>query len=157
MSCLPTPPKCINVVCMQPPREEPRTQPRNRPPQRQKPRKHPSRMTNDDDEKKKMGAGRGLSVGEEEEVRVAVVVRVQVEETQGEPQTPRRGFGFPQRLRERAEKRKHGVDETSQTKKKGHIQKNKHGSGLEGLKDHTRDQPQRQKRDTINQMTKPRP
>ena len=66
--------------------------------------------------------------------------------TQGESQTPRRGFGFPQRLREREEKRKHGVDETNQTKKKeGHIQKTKHGSGLEGLKDHTRYQPQRQK------------
>ena len=69
-------------------------------------------------QKKKTGAGGSLGVGAELRVRVGVGDRVQVEETQGEPQTPRRGFGFPQRLREREEKRIHGVDATNQTKKR---------------------------------------
>ena len=95
--------------------------------------------------KKKASAGRGHGVGAEVRVRVEVGERVLDEETQGETQTPQRGFGFPQRLREREDKRKHGGDETNQTQKGGTQTKTKHGSGLEGLKNQTRAQPQRQK------------
>ena len=60
------------------------------------PSKHPNGKTSDGDErKKKTGAGRNLDEGEGHGVRVEVGVLVQDEETQGEPQTPRRGFGFP--------------------------------------------------------------
>ena len=84
---------------------------------------------------KKTGAGLGRGEVEDEEVRVKVAELVQGEETQGEPQTPRRGFGFPQRLRGREEKRKHGGDETNQTKRRGGTQTTtEHGSGPEGLK-----------------------
>ena len=56
--------------------------------------------------------------------------------TQGEPQTPRRGFGFPQRLREREDKRKHGVDENNQTQeeKRDTYKKPNTCRGLKGLK-----------------------
>ena len=134
---------------------------RNQTAPRQETRKTPSRQTSDDDDEKKKEKqvrGRSLGVGVGEDVRIEVGERVQVEETQGEPQTPRRGFGFPQRLREREEKRKHGVDETNQTKKKeGHIQKPNTGRGLKGLKTIQDTNPRDKKRDTSNQMTKPRP
>ena len=75
------------------------------------------------DEKKKTRRGGNLGEGENEDERIEVVVLGRDEETQGEPQTPRRGFGFPQRLREREEKRKHGVDDpTRQKKRRGHLQ-----------------------------------
>ena len=74
-------------------------------------------------------------------------------EHKGKPKPNR--FGFPQRLRKR--KRKHGVDETNQTQKRGTQTKTKHGSGLEGLKNQTRAQPQRQKTRNNQQITKPRP
>ena len=69
-------------------------------------------------EKKTQVRGRNLGVDAEHGVRIHEEARGQEAETQGEPQTPRRGLGFPQRLREREEKRKHGVDETSHTKEK---------------------------------------
>ena len=107
--------------------------------------------------KKKASAGRGHGVDAEVRVRVEVGERVLDEETQGETQTPQRGLGFPQRLREREDKRKHGGEETNQTQKGGTQTKTKHGSGLEGLKNQTRAQPQRQKTRNKQQMTKPRP
>ena len=96
--------------------------------------------------KKKAGAGQRLGVGADLEVRVVEGERVRQEEnTRGTPNPPSGGFGFPQRLREREDKRKHGGDETNQTQKRGPHTKTKHGSGLEGLKNQTRAQPQRQK------------
>ena len=120
---------------------------------RKTPEKHPRERRR---EKKKTRRGGNLGEGENEDERIEVVVLGREEETQGEPQTPRRGFGFPQRLREKEETKKHGVDETNHTKEKkrrGTHTRAKYGSGLEGLKNQTNDQPQRQKRDTINQIT----
>ena len=120
---------------------------------RETPTRTPTRKT------KKTRRGGNLGEGENEDERIEVVVLGRDEETQGEPQTPRRGFGFPQRLREKEETRKHGVDETNHTKEKkrrGTHTRAKYGSGLEGLKNQTNDQPQRQKRDTINQITETR-
>ena len=78
----------------------------------------------------------GRGVGVEHEVRVEVGERVREEEnTRGIPNPPK-GFGFPQRLREREEKKKHGVDETNQTKEKKRdtYKKPNTGRGLKGLK-----------------------
>ena len=121
---------------------------------RKTPEKHPRERRRE--KKKKTRRGGNLGEGENEDERIEVVVLGRDEETQGEPQTPRRGFGFPQRLREKEETRKHGVDETNHAKEKkrrGTHTRAKYGSGLEGLKNQTNDQPQRQKRDTINQIT----
>ena len=64
-------------------------------------------------------------------------------------------FGFPQRLREKEETRNTASTKpTIQKKKRGTHTRSKYGSGLEGLKNQTNYQPQRQKRETNNQMTK---
>ena len=71
----------------------------------------------------------------------------------GKPKPKR--FGFPQRLREKEETRNTASTKpTIQRKERGTHTRSKYGSGLEGLKNQTNYQPQRQKRKTNNQMTK---
>ena len=84
--------------------------------------------------KKKTGAGGDLGVGAGGDVRIGVGDRVQLEETQGEPQTPRRGFGFPQRLREREEETRRRRKQPDKREEEGHIQKPNTGRGLKGSK-----------------------
>ena len=106
--------------------------------------------------RKKTGAGGDLGVGEGGDVRIGVGDRVQLEETQetqGEPQTPRRGVWVspaPERKRREEETRRRRK-QPDKREEGGHIQKPNTGRGLKGLKNHTIYQSQRQKRDTINQ------
>ena len=126
------------------------------PPRKQTPRNNPARTTK---KKKKQVRERNLGVGVEEEVRVEVAVRGQVEEnTRGTP-NPKRGFGFPQRLREREEKRKHGVDETNQTqeKKRDTYKKPNTGRGLKGLKSITNTNPRDKNARQTTKEQRPRP
>ena len=95
--------------------------------------------------------GRNLGVDAEHGVRIHEEERGQEVETQGEPQTP---------IPREKEKRRGNTASTKpamQKRRRGTHTKTEYGSGLEGLKNHTIYRSQRQKRDTINQMTKPRP
>ena len=125
------------------------------PPRKPEPKKQPS--ASDGEEKKKQVRERNLGVGEGEEVRVVVVVCVQEEEnTRGNPNQKGLGSPAPERERERERERENtaSTKPTIQKKKRGTHTKAKYGSGLEGLKNQTNYQPQRQKRETINQRTK---
>ena len=85
--------------------------------------------------RKKKKQVREPDLGEEVEqgVRVEVVVLGREEETQGESQTPEKGFGFPQHLRK---KEKEKTAPTKQPNTKRERGDTKHlgiqGSGLEG-------------------------
>ena len=69
--------------------------------------------------KKKAGrAGLDLAKDAEHRVRVEGVVLVREEETQGESQTPKQGFGFPQHLRERKTERQTSSTNIPTTRKK---------------------------------------
>ena len=97
--------------------------------------------------------GRGRSTGRSRSPRAGG------REHKGKPKPKR--FGFPQRLREKEKRRKEKTrrrrNQPDTRKEEGHIQKTQHGSGLEGLKNHNKYQPQRQKRETITKEQRPRP
>ena len=157
MSCLPAPPKCISVILHASTQRRtkntakkptnPRTKPRNT---------QDGKRTTTTEKKKKTGAGRGRGVGVEHEVRVEVGERVREEEnTRGTPNPPKGVWVSPAPERKRRkEKTRRRRNQPDTRKEEGHIQKAKHGSGLEGLKIHNKYQPQRQKRETNNQRTK---
>ena len=111
------------------PRQEPRKPPGNPTPpgQNRETTRTGKRATATKENKKKKtnaGAGLGRGVGVDNEVRVEGGVREQDEETQGEPQTPFGGFGFPQRLREEKKERTRRR-RTNQTKRRRRTQTNK--------------------------------
>ena len=103
---------------------------------------------------KKQAREPDLAKGAEQEVRIVIVVRGRDEETQREPQTPERGFGFPQRVRERKKKReqrRRNQTNNQRTRKKG--QQTSGQTGVRSLRAtiQTPCQPQTQK----NQITYP--
>ena len=135
---------CINVIlhAMQHETTNARTKEttkknQHRPPDRQtrQREKHQRAPTRSSTEKKTRRDG-NLGEGENEDERIEGVVLGRDEETQGESQTPEKGFGFPQHLRKRERKRENGVDETNQTTRERKRGDSKHrgrqGSGLEG-------------------------
>ena len=127
------------------------------PPRKPEPKTQPS--ANDGKKKKTVAGaepwcrGRGRSTGRSRSPRAGG------REHKGKPKPKR--FGFPQRLREKEKRRKEKTrrrrNQPDTRKEEGHIQKTKHGSGLEGLKNHNKYQPQRQKRETITKEQRPRP
>ena len=120
MSCLPTPPTILrHLACTSTDRKTRQDKQTDRQTQtdRQDSENHTQKTPTRAAHRKKKKTGRGGNLGgkgAEHDVRVEVVVRGRDEETQGESQTPEKGFGFPQHLRER-ERRENGVDETNQT------------------------------------------
>ena len=93
----------------------------------------PKQRTTATEEKKKQVREPDLGEEVEQGVRVEVVVLGREEETQGESQTPEKGFGFPQHLRK---KEKEKTAPTKQPNTKRERGDTKHlgiqGSGLEG-------------------------
>ena len=107
-------------------REQHKPEPRPTPPKKQEPNhdptpgtKHRPQPNANDDEEKKNRCGSGTLMYERTRkygLRTQCVARI--EESQGEPQTPRRGFGFPQRLRERKKREKTSPTKLTRQKKK---------------------------------------
>ena len=89
--------------------------------------------------KKTTGAGHDLGEEEHGDERVEGEVHVRDEETQGESQTPEKGFGFPQRLRkkerERERERRRRSQPNNQRKRRGQqTPKRTRGQVLKGTK-----------------------
>ena len=74
--------------------------------------------------------------------------------TLGEPQTPKRGFGFPQRLREKDKRRerRRRTYQTAKERESGHKHQSKQGAGLEGHKTRQHFNPKDQETRTTNQL-----
>ena len=134
------------LACNATPVKAPPQKTQQRPPdrqtrQREKPEKHPRERRR----KKKTRRGGNLGEEEHEDERVEGEVHVRDEETQGESQTPEKGFGFPQRLRkkerkkererERERERRRRNQPNNQRKKRGQqTPKRTRGQVLKGTK-----------------------
>ena len=128
------------------------------PPRKPEPNKQPS-ASDGEKKKKKQKRERNLGVGVGEEVRVVVVVRVQEEEnTRGTPNPPK-GVWVPQRLREREEKRKHGVDDNQPDTKRRRdpYKKPNTGRGLKGSQTKQTTTPRDKNAKQSSKEQKPRP
>ena len=106
------------LACNATPGKAPPQKTQQRPPdrqtrQREKPEKHPRERRR---KEKKTRRGGNLGEEEHEDERVEGEVHVRDEETQGESQTPEKGFGFPQRLRKKERKRERERERTASTK-----------------------------------------